>query len=266
MDRAHEVFRKMQDAHCEMNTVLYTTMIKGFVRLNKVDEVLHIFQEMRIKGVAADSVTYSLILKALCAAGRMEAALDLFNSICAEGQKPDEIIFNNLLSGCVACKNLALGERLLEDMVKVNVAPSSATFSTLIKLYAECNDLAKAQRLLQQMQPRFGVTPEPRLHWQLIHTCLRNRQRQSVVDVLELLIQQHGAPDEQELSKLLRICTSFNMLDVAYQLTSMSIASGASVSGKDFQAIVDSAMKKHKTAVADSFVELALKKGLHVRK
>jgi pentatricopeptide repeat protein len=265
MDRAHDVFCRMQDAKCEMNTVLYTTMIKGFVKMNKVDEVLHILKEMQSRGVEADTVTYSLVLKALCSSGQMESALNLFQSICSEHQ-PDEIMFNNLLLGCVACKNVTLGERLVKDMVGSKIKPTIATFSTLIKLYAECNELAKAQQLLEQMQPTYGVASEPRLHWQLIHAFLRVRQRQSVHQVFESLIRRHGAVDKQELSKLLRSCINFNMLDLALQLTTTSFASGASVPCKDLQAVVDSASKKRKLGVADSIVELASKHGLHIKK
>merc|ERR1719424_1612102 len=144
----------------------------------------------------------------------MKEALDLFQSICSQGFQPDEIIFNNLLAGCVSCKNIGLGEKLFEDMVKSKISPSSSTFSTLIKLYAECNSLTKAQALLEQMQPRYGVVSEPRLYWQLIHSCLRNRQRQGVQDAFESMIKCHGAPDIFELSKLLRSCSNFNMLDL----------------------------------------------------
>jgi pentatricopeptide repeat protein len=266
MDRAKMVFCKMQDSQCEMNTILYTTMIKGFVKMNKVDEVLHILREMRSRGVEPDSVTYSLVLKALCVSGQMESALDLFHSICSEGFHPDEIIFNNLLSGCVVCKSLTLAERLLKDMVTSNIVPSPATFSILIKLYAECNELAKAQTLLEQMEPVYGVASEPRLHWQLIHACLRARHRQSVLDVSQALIKRHGKPDSQELSKLLRSCTNFNMLDLALQLIHMAFASGAMVSSKDLQGVADSAMKKRKHCIVDSLADLASKHGVRLAK
>lgn len=264
MDRAQEVFQKMKAANCEMNTVLYTTMIKGFVKMNKLDEVLFTFKEMQSQGVEADGVTYSLVLKALCAGGQLEAALDLFNSICAEGHKPDEIIFNNLLSGCVTCKNVALGERILHDMVKLGIKPTCATFSTLIKLYSECNALPQAVHLVEQMEVRYGCVPEQRLHWQLLHACLRMRQRQSVVDVFEALIKRHGAPDIMEVQKLLKSCINFNMLDFAAQFAKLSLSSGARVSSKDLQAIVDAALKKRKLLVVDSIAELSEKYGLCV--
>merc|ERR1719160_2040752 len=104
---------------CEMNTVLYTTMIKGFVKSRDAVKALQVYEEMRQQQVKPDTMTFSLVLKALCDAGRMEQALMLFQTICDEGHKPDEIIFNNLLSGCIVCKNLALGEKLLHDMVRI---------------------------------------------------------------------------------------------------------------------------------------------------
>merc|ERR1719310_706072 len=141
MDRAHELFQKMTKVGCEMNTVLYTTLIKGFVKSKSVEKVLGVYEEMRRQSIKPDTRTFSLVLKALCDAGRMEQALEFFETMCAENVEHDEIIFNNLLSGCVVRKNLVLGEKLLQDMLKVNVAPSCATFSTLMKLYTECDAL-----------------------------------------------------------------------------------------------------------------------------
>jgi len=265
MDRAHEVFQKMKAANCEMNTVLYTTMIKGFVRMNKLDEVLYTFKEMQSREVKADSVTYSLVLKALCTGGQLEAAFDLFNSICMEGHAPDEIMFNNLLSGCVTCKKVAFGERILEDMVKLGVKPTIATFSTLIKLYSECNEFPKALHLIEQMETLYGCVPEQRLHWQLLHACLRMRQWQIVANVFEALIKQHGSPDIGEVGKLLKSSINFNMLEIAVQVTKMSLSNGTRLASQDLQAIIDAAVKKRKLPVADSISELAHKHGLAVR-
>merc|ERR1719253_473797 len=116
------------------------------------------------------------------------------------------------------------------------------------------------------METKYKVSSESRLHWQLLHACLRARQRQSVQEVFELMIKRHGAADAQELSKLLRACVNFNMLDLALQLITVSFSSGSSMSGKDLQAVVDAALKKKKPSVADRIVELAAKRGLHLRK
>merc|ERR1719359_256687 len=248
-----------------MNTVLYTTLIKGFVKSKSVDKALGVYEEMRHQGVKPDTRTFSLVLKALCDAGRMEQALECFETMCAENIEHDEIIFNNLLSGCVVRKNLALGEKLLQDMLQVNITPSCATFSTLMKLYTECDALPQAQALLNNMEKRFGVVPEQRLYTQLVHSSLRLRQRQISIDVFQAMIKRHGCPTESEFAKTLQSCITFNLFELAVDLSGITLCSGGEVRSEQLQGLIDAAAKKRKSSIVDSVAKLARKHELRVR-
>merc|ERR1719159_1176901 len=102
LDKAARVFDEMVRNGIPMNTVLYTTLIKGFARASQTDKAMEIYEYMRKeKSVEPDLVTFSILIKANCDTGRMEEALRLLEALSELGSQPDEIVFNNLLNGCV---------------------------------------------------------------------------------------------------------------------------------------------------------------------
>lgn len=261
MDHAHIILRKIRQSGCQMNTVLYTTLIKGFVKSREVDKVLQVYDTM-CQHVKPDTITFSLVLKALCDARRMEEALVFFEKICADGHRPDDIMFNNLLAGCIVCKNMSLGEKLVDDMLSLNIKPSCATFSILLKLYADQKAAPRALEMLKAMETTYGVQPEQRLYIQLIHACFRMRQWHFGLDAFNAMIAQHGTPSQAETAALLRACISFNLFDAAVQLCSLALESGGQVRIEQMQDIVDAAKKKRRPLVISAVADLANRHGL----
>merc|ERR1719377_284528 len=101
-----------------MNTVLYTTLIKGFARAGEVDQAMNVFAQMhKERNVIPDLITFSILIKANCDADRLEEALKLLVAMTDLNLRPDEVVFNNLLAGCARQGNIQLGKRLYADMV-----------------------------------------------------------------------------------------------------------------------------------------------------
>ena len=89
-----------------MNTVLYTTLIKGVAKAGKKDKALHVFEQMRDQSVERDCVTYSIRVKALHDAGVVEQGLLLLGKMIEDEHAPDESNFNNLPAGAVVAGSL----------------------------------------------------------------------------------------------------------------------------------------------------------------
>jgi len=244
LESAAGIFQDMIARGCPMNTVLYTTLIKGLARAGRVDKAMEVYTHMREQStVRPDTIMFSVLIKANCDAGRMECALRLSESMLELGYQPDEIVFNNLLVGCSRDANLALGRKLLGEMRRLGVQPSHATVSILIKLYAKCRVLDDAQRLLERMPEELGIAPEPRLFVQLLHASIRERQGHRAVEVYRMLL--HVAPaDPATLGNVLGICLSFNMLDTAVELHNVAVEAGCAVAAKDVEALQQALEKR----------------------
>ncbi len=82
-----------------LNTIIYTTLIKGFSKSFKLDKALEIYTTMR----KDDKI------------------------------KPNNVTFNSLLDCCVRCNDINRATQIFYEMQVSGVRPDLITFSTMIK-------------------------------------------------------------------------------------------------------------------------------------
>jgi pentatricopeptide repeat protein len=252
LDKAAEIFNRMIEEGGTMNTVLFTTLIKGFARAGEVDQAMKVYEQMRTeRNVTPDLITFSILIKANCDADRLEEALKLMEVMANLNLRPDEVVFNNLLSGCARQGNSQLGKRLYSDMVDSGIRPSNATFSILIRFHHQCKSLDDAVDMLKNEPAKHRVDPEPRLFLQLIQSCIRERQGRRAVEVYEMMAER-SSPTASTHGSIISTCTKLNMFDTAAEILALAAAKGSRVDTRDANALLDSAMRKHKTQVAGS--------------
>jgi len=237
LESAAAVFHEMVTKGCTMNTVLYTTLIKGFARAGRVDKAMEVYTHMREQSkVKPDTILFSVLIKSNCDDGRIECALQLFESMIELGNQPDEIVFNNLLVGCCRDSNVSLGKKLLGEMKRLGVKPSHATASILIKLYAKCHMLDGAQYLLENISEELGVEPEARLFAQLVHASLRERDGYRAVQVYNMMLRA-SPPDAATTGSILSTCLSCGLLDAAVEIHNATVQASCEVAAKDSEAV-----------------------------
>lgn len=264
LDRAADVFSTMRKEGCTMNTVLYTTLIKGFSRGGQVDQAMDVYEQMRAeRNVAPDLITFSILIKATCDADRLEDALNLLKSMLARGLKPDEVVFNNLLTGCVRQANAELGKRLYTDMVATGIKPSNATFSILIRLFHQCKLLEEAIDILRVEPAKHKLNVEPRVFLQLIQSCIRERQGRRAVEAYELFMG-YSMPTASAHGSILATCVKLNMYDTASEILALAAAKGGRVNAEDATSILEGAVRKRKTQIAEDVANSMGKLGLAV--
>jgi pentatricopeptide repeat protein len=174
LPKAVDIFRALRSEKSgkHRNTVLYTTLIKGFGGERDLAGALELFREMPKEGVpynaitfnsildacvkcsdlqtaesilremmAPDSafepdlITFSTVLKGYCYVGNIDKALHMAETIKARGMRCDELVYNTLMDGCVKVGDIAAGIGLFEEMVHSGMKPSAITHSILIRLY-----------------------------------------------------------------------------------------------------------------------------------
>mmetsp|Transcript_2052 Transcript_2052/g.5203 ORF Transcript_2052/g.5203 Transcript_2052/m.5203 type:complete len:731 (+) Transcript_2052:167-2359(+) len=237
LERAAIVFQEMISGGCKMNTVLYTTLIKGFAKADRIQKAMEVYQHMRSQGgIKPDTITFSVLIKAHSDAGMMKGAVELLETMLEYTCRPDEIIFNNLIMGCIKDTDVVLARKFLSDMIALGVRPSNATASILIKLYAKCNLLEDAHKFLKTMRSELRVTPEPRVWTQLLHACVRERQGRRAVEVFESMAER-SCVDTTVTSKILSTCVNFNMYDTAAALLQVAQQAGCTVSQETVKAV-----------------------------
>merc|ERR1719161_3148439 len=74
-----------------LNTVIYSTLLKGFAQSRQPGRVQDVFEEMKQMGIACNTVSYNTMLDANARTGKMDRADELFREMQASGVSPDVI-------------------------------------------------------------------------------------------------------------------------------------------------------------------------------
>jgi len=164
---------RMSEHGVQMNCVVLTTLMKGFVRSKRLDKALQLYDSMRSSSaIKPDMITHSMLIKAFCDASDMSSALRILEDLLESGCDIDDVVFTHLIEGCAQVTNVRLAERLFHDMRRANITPSVYTLNGLVKIYGKQREYqAQAAQLIRSMEAEFGIAPTV-----VIYTCLVSGQ------------------------------------------------------------------------------------------
>ena len=116
--RAKEVFSTNEETKqwsVGLNTVTFNTMLDACATCNAIHRASSLVEEMRQSAVELVIITYSTLVKGYCCEGHVDRALRVVDEMKSlESSAPDEIMYNSLLNGCAKKQNVDEGLRLVE--------------------------------------------------------------------------------------------------------------------------------------------------------
>merc|ERR1740138_1780701 len=245
--RVQDVFEEMKQMGIACNTVSYNTMLDANAmtgRMNRADEL---FREMQASGVSPDVITYSTLVKGYCQAGDIDRGYSVLNEMVKSGvHEPDEILYNSLLDGCAKQHRVDDALKLLEDMHKHHVRPSNFTLSILVKLLGRSRRLNQAFSMVEETCKRFDLQANIHVYTCLIFACFQNRQLPRALKLHDSMITEAGVePDAKTYSVLARGCVTNGSLEkAAVPLLADLRAIGVHVERGVYAAAVDTSVKR----------------------
>merc|ERR1719269_238577 len=206
--RVQDVFEEMKQMGIACNTVSYNTILDANAMTGRMDRADELFREMQASGVSPDVITYSTLVKGYCQAGDIDRGYQVLNEMVANGvHEPDEILYNSLLDGCAKQHRVDDALKLVEDMHKHNVRPSNFTLSILVKLLGRSRRLNQAFSMVEETCKRFDLQANIHVYTCLIFACFQNRQMPRALQLHDSMISEAGVePDERTYAVLARGC------------------------------------------------------------
>jgi pentatricopeptide repeat protein len=144
MQNALKIYDSLRDSKVNMNTIVYTTMIKGFINQEMFEEAMMFFEGVKdnvelpgmiityncvldlyvkkndVKGAnelfkeiervyGADIISYSTIIKGLCYAEKKFEAFEYIKRMLNSGVEEDITVINLFLDSCSNANDFKLG-------------------------------------------------------------------------------------------------------------------------------------------------------------
>jgi len=217
LERCFDVLKEMKGHGIQCNTITYNTLLDACIKCGKMDRVSGVFEEMQRNAVEPDLITYSTLVKGFCQAGDLERAFELVQDVKQDGSlKLDEIVYNSLLDGCARQQKVDQAMEVLSDMRAAGIVPSNYTLSILVKLLGRAKRLKQAFSLVEDLCGAYKIHLNVQVYTCLIQACLQNQKIDRALVVHDEMVSGLGRePDCKAYSVLLSGCLRANALDEA---------------------------------------------------
>jgi pentatricopeptide repeat protein len=220
-DKVMALYQEMRSHEIQPNTITYNTILNAFAQGGAMNRVPALLEDMKSAEppVEPDIVTYSTIVKGFCNSGSLDRALKVLKDMKASGKfAADEVMYNSLLSGCAKEHRPDEALQLLSEMKKSGVAPSNYTLSMLVKLMGRCKRLNQAFVMLEDISKEYGLKINVQVYTCLIQGCFNASQAGKAIALHDKIIKEGLHPDAMTYSVLVRGCIQAGLLDKAAEL------------------------------------------------
>lgn len=210
MDNAMAIYKKLRKNNIELSSIIFTTMIKGFINIEDYKSALEVFNDIKHlteqpgmiityncaldvminmggidnalvlfeeidKQFKADLISYSIIVKGLCKINQKQKAFDMIKRMINSKIEYDVSIINMFLENCAASEEQKLGVNCFETLMKLKVCFNEITMGIMVKIYGASFKLKNAFELLDFM-PKQNLKPSLIFFTNLIHVSFYNKK------------------------------------------------------------------------------------------
>lgn len=203
MDSAMKIYKILAKANLHANSIIFTTMLKGFIKFERYQEGIYFFKDIKqykkIPGMIitfncgldmlvrngdidaalelfkeidtlfkADLISYSTIIKGLCATPKKEDAFIALKDMINNSADLDISVVNLFLDSCANKKDFKYAIQAYQYIMMKNIKPNEVTFGIMVKIYGFSRELHKAFDLLDLMMV-YEITPSIIVYTNLVH-------------------------------------------------------------------------------------------------
>lgn len=232
-EKVMALYDEMRGHAIQANTITFNTILNAFAQGGAMHRVPALLEDMKAATppVEPDIVTYSTIVKGFCNAGNLDRALLVLDDMKASGKHaPDEVMYNSLLGGCAKEHRPDEAIQLLNDMKKYKVTPSNYTLSMLVKLMGRCRRINQAFTMLEDISREYGLKINIQVYTCLIQGCFNAGQASKAIALQEKIIREGLVPDSMTYTVLVRGCVQGGLLDKAVELVRTAYGHGPTAS------------------------------------
>jgi len=208
IDKVFAVYKEMCSQNIPCNTITYNTMLDACAKCCTMSRASGLLEDMAKSSVEPDIITYSTIVKGYCLEGDVDKAFSVLEDMKGDDKfAPDEIMYNSILDGCAKQHRMEDALRLLDEMKATGVVPSNYTLSILVKLLGHARRLTQAFKLVEELSQEHGFRPNVQVYTCLVQACLTNRRLERALSLHDTMVADAGcATDEKFYAVLARGC------------------------------------------------------------
>ena len=164
-------------------------------------------------------------------------AMEIYYALRANGPVSVAILYS-LLSTCYKAEHLNSATTFFKEIFKLSVSPSEQAYLALIRCYADANQFEHALSLIESMQD-LNIEIRHRTFQPILDTYLRNRDLESILNILMKMLALGIHPRSEQISVLLKCCSLVDGTAYIEAIDALLLENSKDMVGLNYEAIKD---------------------------
>jgi pentatricopeptide repeat protein len=212
------MWEELRTRKLPLNTMVYNAIIDVHARAGDTSGISSLLKSMEADNIEADSITRSIVAKGFCMAGELDRAMDLLRKAPITAKTNNVIIFNTILDGCVRHDRMELADELLAKIQDFSVVPTNFTLGIVVKMWGRRRRITEAFTAIRALPKQYGFTPNAPVKTCLLFACLRNDKVSNALEIFDELCASGHRPDTKMFSALINNCAKIGQCERAVTL------------------------------------------------
>jgi len=217
------VWGEMRRANVTVNAITAGCMLDACVKCGQFAVAEEVFHELKTLGLHKNTILFTTLIKGYCRQKKLPLALKAKADMQEEGVPLNVVTYNSLIDVAIRCKDLTCATELVTEMQAANIQPDLITYSTLTKGFCDQGDLAVALDLLTHLRAE-GITPDEIFYNSLLEGCVKAagmpppQALRTGLEVFGQMLSEKCTPSNITFSILVKLYARADGLDQAMRL------------------------------------------------
>lgn len=177
LDRFSE-YQKILDKRGDSALPVYNTVLRGLLRLNRIQEAKNLLEEMKSQGPGPDKVSFNTFLSYFTRQKDFQGLGDVLSQMSTANIQGDVVTFSTVLTALLAVGRKDAPTTIMNLMRKQGIKPNAATYTAVIdsQMREESRaNLGAALTLLDKMEKEEGIKPNEITYTAILTGLYRGR-------------------------------------------------------------------------------------------
>ncbi|KAF7813390.1 pentatricopeptide repeat-containing protein [Senna tora] len=192
---------------CE--TSLANSLMSMYIHFSLIDEACQVFDMVDDKSL----ISWTTIIGGYVKVERATEAFRIFNQMQRQSTGIDSVVFLNLTSGCIQLGDLHLASSIHSLILKSGCDEQESIENMLVTMYAKCGDLTSARRVFDMVTEKSIL-----LWTSMIGGYKGSGHPVEALDLFRRLLRTDIKPNEITLATILSACADLGALSMGQEI------------------------------------------------
>lgn len=222
LDHAMKIYEIMKEENINFNEITLGCLVDACIKCGNLNKALTIIEEQ--KKIQMNTIIYTTLLKGFTKERNLNKALETFSIMKSSNEmKPNIITYNSLLDCAVLCNEFTKMEEIFKDICdneKKNpeCSPDLITYSTYIKGLCRCKRIDEAYEMFLQLRSSKSYQVDEVLYNSLLDGLIKSHKNEQALNIYNLMQEDKIKPSNVTYSILIKLFSNQGNVEKALSL------------------------------------------------